>query len=235
MSTRREITRAATVDEIKRTAYDLMRASGTPDVRFADIARAMSMTAPGLYRYFPSRDDLLQALVADAFDDLGDVLGEALAGCPSDDAEIRLGAVCQAYRRWGTSEPVRFALLFGLPAPGFVRTKDSHKSPGADRAFGYLSAPVVEAAQRGLLRRDSTDLGASLDDELALLASTCPGLATQHLQALMHAWASLHGFVSLEAFGQLPFGATAQDQLFEGLVRSLAIYVGIRERSAAPA
>ncbi len=235
MSTRREITRAATVEEIKRAAYDLMRASGTPDVRFADIARAMSMTAPGLYRYFPSREDLLQALVSDAFDDLGDVLGDALAGCVSDDPQARMRAVCQAYRRWGTTEPVRFALLFGLPAPGFVRTKDPKTCPGADRAFGYLSAPLIEAAERGLLGPVSSVVDASLDAELCLMASTCPGLRTQHMQALLHGWASLHGFVCLEAFGQLLFSEPARDQLFDGLLRSLAVYVGIAAPSEVSA
>ena len=49
-----------------------MREQGTTDVRFTDIARVMGMTAPALYRYFADRDELLTALITDAYDDLGD-------------------------------------------------------------------------------------------------------------------------------------------------------------------
>jgi AcrR family transcriptional regulator len=61
--------RAATIEEIKQTALRLMREHRTTDVRFSDIARAMGMTPPALYRYFGDRDELLSALIADAFVD----------------------------------------------------------------------------------------------------------------------------------------------------------------------
>src|SRR3954449_3385127 len=88
--TRREITRAATVDEIKRTALALMREQGSTDIRFADIARAMSMTAPGLYRYFSGRDELITALVEDAFAELADELEKALVAADPDDPSAQL-------------------------------------------------------------------------------------------------------------------------------------------------
>ena len=48
-----------------------MREQGTTDVRFTDIARVMGMTAPALYRYFADRDELLTALITDAYGELG--------------------------------------------------------------------------------------------------------------------------------------------------------------------
>ncbi len=75
--TRRERARAATIEEIKATALQLMRDQGTTDVRFSDIARAMGMTAPALYRYFADRDELLTAMIVDAYDDLGAKVAEA--------------------------------------------------------------------------------------------------------------------------------------------------------------
>ena len=48
-----------------------MREQGTTDVRFTDIARVMGMTPPALYRYFADRDELLTALITDAYGDLG--------------------------------------------------------------------------------------------------------------------------------------------------------------------
>ena len=45
---RRERARTATIEEIKATALDLMRETGTTDARFTDIARVMGMTPPAL-------------------------------------------------------------------------------------------------------------------------------------------------------------------------------------------
>ena len=83
---RRERARAATIEEIKATALDLMREQHTTDVRFTDIARVMGMTPPALYRYFADRDELLTALITDAYDDLGGP-GRRLARrrCPTAD------------------------------------------------------------------------------------------------------------------------------------------------------
>ena len=89
--TRRERTRAATIEEIKQTALRLMHDQGTTDLRFSDIAREMGMTAPALYRYFGDRDELLTAMIVDAYDDLGDAVAEARDRVPVDDPTGLLG------------------------------------------------------------------------------------------------------------------------------------------------
>lgn len=74
---RREPVRASTIEEIKATARRLMAESGTIEARFTDIARAMGMTPPALYRYFSDRDALLTALLTDGYNDLADRLTAA--------------------------------------------------------------------------------------------------------------------------------------------------------------
>src|SRR4051812_40258970 len=97
---RRERARAATILEIKQTAFALMRETGTTDVRFADIARVMGLTAPALYRYFADRDELVTALVVETYDALGAVLAAARDTVAPDDLGGQLLASCEAYRRW---------------------------------------------------------------------------------------------------------------------------------------
>src|SRR6187431_3032 len=77
LGSRRERARAATIEEIKATALQLMREQGTTDVRFTDIARVMGMTAPALYRYFADRDDLLGDLISDSYEHLGAAVAAA--------------------------------------------------------------------------------------------------------------------------------------------------------------
>ena len=67
---RRDRVRAATVTEIKDTARRILVAEGPDGLSLRAIAREMGMTAPALYRYFPSREDLIGALIADLYDEL---------------------------------------------------------------------------------------------------------------------------------------------------------------------
>src|SRR3954468_1740614 len=118
--TRRERARATTIAEIKQTAIDLIRQQGTTDVRFADIARAMGMTAPALYRYYADRNELLTALITDGYGMLGSRVSDALLPLADDDVAGRWVAAATAYRDWARSEPQQFALVLGMPVPGYV-------------------------------------------------------------------------------------------------------------------
>src|SRR4051812_48634710 len=102
---RREKARAATIEEIKRTALALMHEHGTADLKFADIARAMDMTPPALYRYFADRDALLGELIADAYDQLGAAVAKGRDALPDEDVGGRFMAVAQAYRQWAREQP----------------------------------------------------------------------------------------------------------------------------------
>src|SRR5690349_6236031 len=121
---RRERARAATIEEIKQTALALMREHGTVEVRFTDIARAMEMTPPALYRYFADRDQLLSALIADAYEELGRSVAQARAQVPAGDIAAAWMAAGQAYRHWAHREPQQFALIFGLPLPGYTAPEE---------------------------------------------------------------------------------------------------------------
>ena len=58
--TRRDRMRAATMEEITTTARRLMVEQGPDAASLRAIAREMGMTAPGLYRYYSSREELLR-------------------------------------------------------------------------------------------------------------------------------------------------------------------------------
>jgi AcrR family transcriptional regulator len=230
--TRRERTRAATIDEIKQTATRLMREHGTTDLRFSDIAREMGMTAPALYRYFADRDDLLTALIVDAYDELGAVVAEARERVAKDDVWGRFLSVAQAYRRWASSDPVRFSLILGMPVPGYAAPEDGPTKDAAIRAMAQLRALFLDAAALGELRRP---LLAEVADAVRDCAEADqehhpgePPVAPEIFQAMLHSWAALHGFASLEAHGHLHWLTPAAcDALFISNVRLAAITSGL--------
>ena len=68
---RRDRVRAETTAEIKQTARQILVAQGPEAVTLRAIAREMGMTAPALYRYFGSHEDLIRHVVGDIFSEIG--------------------------------------------------------------------------------------------------------------------------------------------------------------------
>lgn len=227
---RRERARAATIEEIKHTALAVMREHGNLEVRFTDIARAMDMTPPALYRYFADRDELLYALIADAYEALGSHVAESRRGVPPGDVAAAWLAAGHAYRRWAHQEPQQFALILGLPLPGYTVIGNDATAEAASRAMAQLSSLFVEALQLGLLRPPLIrDVHPSMA-ECAQLKSDAHGipLPTETFQAMMHAWSSLHGFTSLEIHGYFDWMTPeARDALFVGQLRLAAEASGL--------
>ena len=147
--TRRERARAATIAEIKEAAFALMAESGTTDVRFTDIARVMGMTPPALYRYYADRDDLLGDLISDSYEHLGAAVAAARDAVDPADIGNRWYAAASAYREWARTQPQRFALVFGLPVPGYVAPEDGPTTEAAKRAMSQLGDLFISAAQSG--------------------------------------------------------------------------------------
>lgn len=238
LPSRRERARAATIEEIKQAALSLMREHGTTDFRFSDIARLMGMTAPALYRYFADRDELLTALIVDAYDDLGRAVAEARDVVPVDDAGGRFAAVAHSYRQWAHDEPQRFALILGLPVPGYHAPAEGPTTEAARRAMAQLKSLFYEAAQAGVLSapmlRDDDGVIARLlkehedHDEDVLIDGPPVPVAT--FQAMLHCWSSMHGFASLEAYGHLEWmPGELRDAVFDSSIRLVAKVAGLPE------
>jgi AcrR family transcriptional regulator len=231
--TRRERMRAATIAEIKATALGLMHEQGSADLRFADIARDMGMTAPALYRYFSDRDELLSALVADAYNDLADAVEAARARVPDDDPTARWYAVSQAFRLWAKGEPQQFALIFGAPVPGFVTPQDGPVAEACTRAITGLKALFVEAHQQGrlgppLIGEIDESVRSHFEQKMGGPNGDDHDLPPETFQAVLHCWSHLYGFTSLEAYGHLHFLTDeARDALFASNMRLAATYSGL--------
>ncbi len=228
--TRRERARAATIEEIRTTALGLMREQGTTDVRFTDIARVMGMTPPALYRYYADRDELLTDLIADGYRALGARIAAALAQLPATDLAGRWVAAASSYREWASAEPQQFALVLGMPVPGYVAPDEGPTTEAAKAAMAQLASIFVAAAETGqlgepLIREVSqaiTDCEKAKHDELVGVISP------ESFQAMMQTWAMLHGFVSLEAYGHFDWlEPDARDELFLSHIRLAAKAAGL--------
>ena len=79
MAGARKQARADLIVEIKRLARQQIAVDGAPNLSLRAISRELGMVSSAIYRYFPSRDQLLTALIIDAYDSLGEsVLSDPL-------------------------------------------------------------------------------------------------------------------------------------------------------------
>ena len=229
-SPRRERVRRATVEEIKAVARAQMAAEGTAGVNLRAIAREMGMTAPALYRYFASRDDLVTALVTDAYDALADAMEAAVdAAGPGRHAE-RLRAAFGAFRAWGLAHPTEWALIFGSPIPGYVAPETTR--PAGVRYTDLLGRLLAEAYADGSLDPARIDLRtppalARQVEELQRRRGG-PALPAPLLAFGVGAWARLHGLVTLEVFGHLAPAVGDGDALFEQELEAIVAQSGLR-------
>lgn len=221
--TRREAVREATRREILDAARKLLASGGPPSVTLRAVAGEVRMTAPGIYRYFPSHEKLLLALTDEIVGELADAVEAAGAGA-TDTATGLLTAV-REFRTWCTGHPREFQLAFGLepappgdaPAPHtdtenvrrmcrnffliFVHLYD-------ERHFPVPPDDAVSEELRAQLRdwRDELDVDPRMEIPLGLV------------KVFAEAWVRLFGIIALEIYGHLRFLLTDVEALFETML-----------------
>lgn len=227
-ATRRARQRQAAVAEIKALARRQLAEQGTGAVSLRAIAREMGTASSALYRYFASRDELIGALCADAYDAVADAMAAARDGLPPDDHAGRWRAICDAYRRWSLDHPADFALIFGTPVPGY-RAPGPVTGPAASR-FTAVPLDVYGAAvAAGAADPAHTHMppGLPAGDLLQdLLGRAGLGHAT-HLAAIaISAWTSVLGYLAAEIFGSLSQLITDPGQLWQAHLRTVMAGMG---------
>ncbi|MFJ3309898.1 TetR/AcrR family transcriptional regulator [Streptomyces sp. NPDC086549] len=209
---------AAIKDEARRQ----LAAEGAAKLSLRAVARELGMVSSALYRYFPSRDDLLTALIIDAYDSLGEAAEAAEAGGTAP--ARRWVAVCEAVRDWALAHPHEYALIYGSPVPGYSAPETT--IPPAARVGVLLIGIVRDAHQRRGVAR--TPLLAELEPEARRMAADlAPDLPPEVVVALVAAWAQLYGLVGFELFGQFNRVVEDREAFFRQAAARLAHGVGL--------
>ena len=222
-TTARERARVALTTEITDLARIQLATVGAAGLSLRAIARELGMASSALYRYFPSRDELLTRLIIDGYDDLG-AAAEA-ADEPTAGPAARWLAVCRAVRAWAQAHPHEYALLYGSPVPGYRAPQDT--VPAATRVGVVLGRVLGDAARAGLLpAADRPATGTVSADVAAVLGGDHPALDdTVRARALL-AWSALFGAVSFELFGHFTGSVTDADAFFDESMTDLAGLLG---------
>jgi AcrR family transcriptional regulator len=225
MPSARERVRAELTAEITDAARRQLAEVGAAALSLRAVAREVGMVSSAVYRYFPSRDDLLTRLIIDGYDDLG--AAAEVADDPSAPPAERWLAVCRAVRSWALAHPHEYALLYGSPVPGYQAPRDT--IPAASRVGVVLGRILGEAARAGALPEGSGERDATLvsDDAVAVLGGEHPALdETVRVRGLL-AWSSLYGTISFELFGHFVGSVEDTDRYFDRVMGDLAGLIGL--------
>jgi AcrR family transcriptional regulator len=234
---RRDRVRAATTGEIKETARRILVAEGPEAVSLRAIAREMGMTAPALYRYFSSREDLLRQVCGDIFSEIAAGIRAAAGRAAEEsggDVTAKLIAACREFRHWALTHREEFGLLFGTPLPGLEPLHNDKTDECAMEFAGSFITLFLELWQRHPFPVPADEqiepgLVAQLARYVAALGVDLPiGAALVFLRC----WVRLYGMVSLEVFGHLHFALDDAAPMFEITLAELAGLVGLDYRPA---
>src|SRR3954452_19329188 len=188
---------------ILASARDRLGTVGPAALSVRAVARDVGMGSSAGYPDFPSRDDLLTALLVECFDEHGQAVEDADAAVDQNDLAARWSAVAHAFRTWAAAHPWDYALLYGSPVPGYVAPRQT-VGP-ATRVTRVLLALVAEAAARGVAPSGGPARAEEGPDVHAALAGirefAGADLPDDLLLAGLAAWSGLVGGVTLELFG----------------------------------
>ncbi|WP_166850550.1 TetR/AcrR family transcriptional regulator [Isoptericola sp. BMS4] len=209
--TARALARETLTRDIVGAARARLAQDGPAALSLRAVARDVGMVSSAVYRYFPSRDALLTALLVECYDELGAAVEDAEAAQREHGLAARWLAACRAVRTWSVAHPGEFSLLYGTPVPGYAAPRDTVVP--ATRVVRVLvrvaadahdagARPVAPAAWPGVDAPVETVVARAREYVAAegLFPGRAPGETT--LRVLM-AWSTLFGAVSFELFGHL--------------------------------
>ena len=155
--------RAAVEREILDAAWSVMARDGAAALSVREVARSVGLRQQSLTHYFPTKQALLDALFADGFADLRDVLD----GLPrSRDPVDAVVSVAEAVVAYCVEHPARYHLMLQRSVPGFAPSDASHEV-----ALGVLGTLVDRLVAAG----------AGDPADIALVRGLISGLASEQL------------------------------------------------------
>jgi AcrR family transcriptional regulator len=245
------------MEEITATARRLLVEQGPKAASLRAIAREMGMTAPGLYRYYSSREELVRHVVADMFRELSNDIRRAIvtavpASGPASDitagienahaadedpaerrahGALKMIAACREFRRWALGHRDEYALLFGVPLPGLDDGRFDIADQCALEFAGTFYTLFLELWNRvGFPVPSDEEIDPEMRAQLARFRDKL-GLGTDLPVGahliFLRCWVLLYGAVSMEVFGHLGFALTDAAPIFELTLRDLARLVGL--------
>ena len=227
VSSARQRVHAAVREDIIGTAREQLAAAGAASLSLRAVARELGMAPSAMYRYFQSRDELLTALIVEAYDAMGAVAEEAFAKPGSGTAAERFKSVCWALRDWALAHPHEYALLYGTPVPGY-HAPELTIDP-ASRVTRVLGGILRDACQAGEIAESRIPpISEAMTAQAQPVAEeVMAGVPLPAVARGLAVWSFLFGQISFEVFGRFEGVVTNGEVLFDYAITTMLDMVGM--------
>ena len=177
------------------------------------VAREVGMVSSAVYRYFPTREALLTAMILESYEGLAAALGEVR----SRRADLRWIALGRTLREWALERPHEFQLIYGTPVPGYVAPPETVPAAAA------VAAPFLEVAGAAEV---APFVGPRLVAQMEAVAQV-RGTSGAAAAAVIAELAALIGLVTLELGGHLIGSSDPADHLCAALLERQVETLGL--------
>ena len=228
-TTRRERQREATYAEIVATSIALLRDG--EDLSLRAVAQRMGMTAPALYRYVASYQELVDLVAYEVDRSATERFRAAADSLPESDVAGRLCASATAFRQWAHGSPREFGLVFANPV---ADTSCARRETLTLNCSGHLFTDQIKAIW------EVYDFPIPAVDDLPpaareavldpLIPAESEGVAEADrglLWVYMQGWTQLSGIVTLEVFGHIDPRLVESGDLFVDTILRFAPRLGL--------
>lgn len=208
--------RAQNIAAILDAARDQIAVHGGGGLSMRAVARDVGLVSSAIYRYFPTREALLTAMIVESYGHLAEALESGVRGRRTP--RTRWLALARSMRNWAVTNPHEFQLIYGTPVPGYVAPPET--------------VPAAEAVARPFLA-----VGAGHDvvgftehrlvAQMAARQPTAAATSPSGVAATLAELATLVGFVGLEIAGHFVGSADPADPLFEAVLRRQVQTLGL--------
>ncbi len=249
METSRERTRRELVARITDTARRQLAEVGPAQLSLRAVARELGLASSALYRYFPSRDALLTALITEAYDALGEAAehaagpgtaapppafaasGQRAAAVPRfapDGAGARWANICRGCRTWALAHPHEFALLYGSPVPGYAAPQTTvGPATRVTRLMAEVLRDALAAGELTAPRQPVPGLPLVTGTTREFVDVDLPAPYDDLIERSLVMWVVLMGALTFELFGHLEQVVTDHTAWFDAAMSVAAEGVGL--------
>ncbi|RSS81021.1 TetR-like C-terminal domain-containing protein [Streptomyces sp. WAC06614] len=216
--------------DVKAAARQLMVDVGAAGLTLEGVAASGGLALAEVEAAFPHRDDLLTALIIDAYADSATAMEEAdraavAAGAP---AGARLLAVTRALRAWSFAHTAEFTLIYGSPVPGYHAPLDTVAA--AARTPAALGAVVRSALEAGELtppRRQPAGPSLLLPAAVEAFGGAPQAPFADLIERGIVLWSNLIGLLVFQVFSRTHDSVRDQAAYFDYAIAVAAEAIGL--------
>ncbi|AQT75830.1 MULTISPECIES: TetR-like C-terminal domain-containing protein [Streptomyces] len=220
---------AAVPAVVRATARRQLAELGASGLSLDAVARDSGLTATAVEAVFAHRDDLLTALVVDAYDASGAAMERAdrAAAAGGATAGARLLAATRALREWAFANPAEFTLIYGSPVPGYHAPQDT--VPPASRTPAVLAGILRSALEAGELSPPRRTLPGGLlrPEALELFGGVPEAPFSDIVERGIVLWSSLIGLLVFQVFSRTHDSVLDEAAYFDAAIAVAAETVGL--------